>query len=101
MNPGDFYAQGSPRFVAGAAIGNAIGTDFDRAATYNDCMMAVGYIPEAPQSSAVTPVVQTVQNPSESVITVLPPRCIEPGTSMFALPDHLEECIAAGGEVVR
>ncbi|HXP29542.1 MAG TPA: hypothetical protein VN832_00520 [Stellaceae bacterium] len=126
MNSGDFYAQGSARFVAGAAIGNAIGTSFAQAATYDDCMMAIGYTPEAPQSSAVapvvaaapqsgevTPVVQAAQIPSESVVTVLPPRpyqreiivlpprCIEPGTSMFALPDHLQECIAAGGELVR
>jgi hypothetical protein len=47
MNPGDFYAQGSASFVAGAALGNAIGTAANQTATYRDCMMAVGYTPRA------------------------------------------------------
>jgi hypothetical protein len=47
MNLGDFYAQGSASFVAGAALGNAIGTATNQAATYRDCMLAVGYTPQA------------------------------------------------------
>jgi hypothetical protein len=47
MNLGDFYAQGSPGFVAGAALGNAVGTAANQAATYRDCMMATGYTPRA------------------------------------------------------
>jgi hypothetical protein len=47
MNPGDFYAQGSASFVAGAALGNAVGTAPNQAATYRDCMIAVGYTPQA------------------------------------------------------
>jgi hypothetical protein len=45
MNPGTFYAQGSPAFVASAEVGNAIGTAANQAATYRDCMMALGYTP--------------------------------------------------------
>ena len=42
-----FYAQGSVSFVAGAALGNAIGTAANQVATYRDCMMATGYTPRA------------------------------------------------------
>jgi hypothetical protein len=52
MNPGDFYAQGSPSFVAGAALGNALGTAANQVATYRDCMMALGYTPQ--EGGAVT-----------------------------------------------
>src|SRR5438105_2568927 len=51
MNSGDFYAEGSPKFVAAAAVGNAIGTAVNQQATYHDCMMAVGYTPRLPSSS--------------------------------------------------
>lgn len=51
MNSGDFYAEGSPGFVASAAVGNAIGTAVNQQATYHDCMMAVGYSPRSPASS--------------------------------------------------
>lgn len=54
MNPGDFYAQGSASFVAGAALGNAIGTAANQRETYKDCMMAAGYTLESPQARAVT-----------------------------------------------
>lgn len=52
MNSGDFYAQGSPGFVAGATIGNAIGTAINTAATYRDCMMAIGYTPRGASETA-------------------------------------------------
>lgn len=52
MNSGDFYAQGSPGFVAGAAVGNAIGTAVNQAATFRDCMMAKGYTARAESASA-------------------------------------------------
>lgn len=45
MNPGEFYAQGSPGFVSGATVGNALGTAIAQDSTYQDCMMAVGYTP--------------------------------------------------------
>jgi Flp pilus assembly protein CpaB len=54
MNPGGFYAQGSASFVAGAAVGNAIGTAANQRATYKDCMMAAGYTVESPQVQALT-----------------------------------------------
>jgi hypothetical protein len=47
MNPGGFYAQGSAQFVAGAALGNTLGTAANQRATYRDCMMATGYAPRA------------------------------------------------------
>jgi hypothetical protein len=46
MNSDSFYAEGSPKFVAGAALGNAVGTAVSTAATYRDCMMAIGYTPQ-------------------------------------------------------
>ena len=52
MNPGDFYAQGSTSFVAGAALGNAIGTAANQGATYRDCMLAIGYTPQASGDTA-------------------------------------------------
>jgi hypothetical protein len=52
MNPGGFYAQGSASFVAGAAVGNAIGTAVATNATYRDCMVASGYTAESPQLQA-------------------------------------------------
>jgi hypothetical protein len=55
MNPGDFYAQGSTNFVAGAALGNALGTAVNQGATYHDCMMAVGYTPRAPGAETDEP----------------------------------------------
>ena len=55
MNPGDFYAQGSASFVAGAALGNAIGTAANQATTYRDCMIAVGYTPRASGAASYGP----------------------------------------------
>jgi hypothetical protein len=55
MNSGDFYAEGSPKFVAAATVGNAIGTAINRQETFHDCMMAVGYTPRA-STSAEAPV---------------------------------------------
>jgi hypothetical protein len=51
MNSGDFYAEGSPKFVAAATVGNAIGTSINRQETFHDCMMAVGYTPRASTSA--------------------------------------------------
>jgi len=45
MNPGNFAAEGKPAFVAGAALGNAIGTAIATRETYKDCMEAQGYTP--------------------------------------------------------
>jgi hypothetical protein len=43
MNPGAFYAQGTPQFVAGAAAGNAVATAVNQRETYRDCMVLQGY----------------------------------------------------------
>jgi hypothetical protein len=43
LNPGGFVAAGSTEFVAGAALGNAIGTAANQRATYRDCMEMQGY----------------------------------------------------------
>jgi hypothetical protein len=52
MNSGEFYAEGSQSFVAGAAVGNAVGTAVATRATYKDCMMAKGYSEESQQAQA-------------------------------------------------
>ncbi len=43
MTPSGFYAEGPPRFVAGAAVGSAIGTAITANANYRDCMEMQGY----------------------------------------------------------
>lgn len=53
LNSGNFYAQGSESFVAGAALGNAIGTAITQRETYKDCMMAAGYTLEGPRAAAL------------------------------------------------
>ena len=55
MNSGDFYAEGSPKFVAAAALGNAIGTAINQQGNYRDCMMAVGYTPHAAAPESASP----------------------------------------------
>ena len=50
MNPGGFIAVGSASYVAGAAVGNAIGTAVSQYATHRDCMMATGYMPSNPNA---------------------------------------------------
>jgi hypothetical protein len=42
LNPGTFYAAGSTEFVAGAVLGNAIGTAANQRQTYRDCMEMKG-----------------------------------------------------------
>lgn len=42
-NQGGFYAAGSPNFVAGAAIGNAVGQGVRTQQDFNDCMLATGW----------------------------------------------------------
>lgn len=41
---GGFYAQGSARFVAGAALGAAVGDAIRANGDYNDCMAATGWV---------------------------------------------------------
>jgi hypothetical protein len=38
-----YYAQGSPAFVAGAAVGNAIGNAITQARVYRNCMTLQGW----------------------------------------------------------
>lgn len=40
-----FVAVGSPSYVAGASIGNAIGEGVRTQTNFNDCMMATGWTP--------------------------------------------------------
>jgi len=39
--------------VAGAALGNAVGTAINQQQNYRDCMMVVGYTPQDPQTQAI------------------------------------------------
>lgn len=64
MNGGGFSAEGSARFVAVAALGSAIGTAIDRAATVNDCLMADGYTPR----SASSPQAQSLNGSTPSEV---------------------------------
>lgn len=41
---GEFYAQGSPGFVAGATVGAAVGDAIRTQADFNDCMKASGWV---------------------------------------------------------
>ena len=50
-----FYASGSPRFVAGAALGAAVGNAVEAQANFNDCMSATGWIAVDAKAAAPTP----------------------------------------------
>ena len=50
---GGFYAQGTPSFVAGAAVGAAVGDAVRAQADFNDCMAANGWVVADPDSSNV------------------------------------------------
>jgi hypothetical protein len=71
MNSGDFYAEGKPAFVAGAAIGNAVGTAISTAATYRDCMMATGNTPQNPQVQANSAKIQPIVAQSVACVSAL------------------------------
>jgi len=43
-NGGGFGAAGTPAFVSSAALGYALGSAINRQETFNDCMLAVGYV---------------------------------------------------------
>ncbi len=60
MNSGDFYAEGKPEFVAGAALGNAIGTAVARRADYKNCMIAAGYTERSPEVQAAVATLKSV-----------------------------------------
>ena len=42
---GSFAAVGTPRFVAGATVGYAVGDAVRAGQDYDDCMMASGWLP--------------------------------------------------------
>jgi hypothetical protein len=54
--PSGFYAQGNPNFVAGAAVGAAVGDAIRTQNTFNDCMLATGWkIADPPPPAATNP----------------------------------------------
>jgi hypothetical protein len=57
---GGFAAAGSRNFVAGAALGYALGEVIRTQADYSDCMKANGWVPETPETAAARNV-HTVQ----------------------------------------
>ena len=64
---GGFFAAGSPSFVAGAALGAAIGEAVRTNADFNDCMKASGWVPvkDKPAQTAYivpTPAAANMQN---------------------------------------
>lgn len=100
MNSGGFYAQGSPGFVAGASVGNAIGTAISTQATYRNCMVANGYTEQSAQPTVFQSSPATASStPPTSKIT-FDVKCIKAGQDapigFFQTPD---ECLSAGGQV--
>lgn len=69
-----FYASGSPSFVAGAAIGDAIGNAVQANADFNDCMAANGWeIADQPSATAppnAAPI--ALAAPAAPALTALP-----------------------------
>ena len=107
MAPGDFYAQGSPQFVAGAAVGNVIGTAVAQNVNYRDCMMAVGYTPESPQVTARTQELKSAFEPATNCMKVAyfapsaePVRRRSPFNVMELTPAQLSDpAMADGAEI--
>jgi hypothetical protein len=107
MTPGGFYAQGTPAFVAGAAIADAIGTAAVTYANNVDCMKAKGYLPaapapaqtaEAPQALAAAAPPAAPGSPPPSIMRVAGPRACRPDTLRLCstvIPGHdrLEGCL--------
>ena len=76
---GGFYAQGSERFVAGAAAGYAAGRLLRAYLDYNDCMKANGWLPvkdRNEQTAYVAPVSVASPNPQNDA-PAPPARCTQ------------------------
>jgi hypothetical protein len=75
-NAPGFYAEGNPKFVAGAAIGYGIGNAVRTQNDFNDCMLANGWkIADEPKpvySPPVASVKPVVQTPTNSISQPIP-----------------------------
>lgn len=98
MNSGDFFAVGSASYVAGAAIGNAIGTAMKQYATHKDCMMATGYTPQDPQAQANAGRIKPISAQSTACMSAIytdpqaePIRRHAPFNAREATPDQLAD----------
>lgn len=61
----DFSASGSPKFVAGAAVGYVIGDAVRSQADFNDCMLADGWqIADGPATAPIQPVAAATLGPA-------------------------------------
>jgi hypothetical protein len=72
-----FAVAGDPNFVAGAAVGHAIGEGVRTRQDFNDCMLASGWViddrkPTAQPANAAQPVSQECRTPSDTRVW-LPP----------------------------
>ena len=89
---GGFYAQGSPNFVAGAALGAAIGQSIRQQNDFNDCMLANGWRIADP-----TPVVQSSSPYVPAAAVPPPPAAGRPVINAFNGPAASAASGAAGG----
>lgn len=86
-----FYASGSASYVAGAAIGNAIGNAVRANADFNDCMAASGW-ETADQPSAAAPIAAPIAltapppEPTAIPIAAAPVAAMTPVSSPQAAP---------------
>lgn len=76
---GGFFAAGSPRFVAGAAAGYAVGSAISSYLDYNDCMKASGWVP-AKEPNARAPY-------NDAPVAIVPAAASVPDEAP-ALPAH-------------
>jgi len=87
---GGFAVAGSPRFVAGAAAGYAVGRVIGAYLDYNDCMKASGWLPMTDKStrsaynSAPTPFVPESASLQDEP-PAAPPRCTNDDLTTAAL----------------
>ena len=100
-----FSAYGSARFVAAAAIGNAIGNAFQANADFNDCMQASGFLiadKQAPRSVAYAAPVAPAAGPYSSTAPMPQQVPLVPHNATAYYPEppstpeiaELQECIA-------
>jgi hypothetical protein len=99
----DFAAFGSLSYVAGAALGHAIGESVRTQRDFNDCMLASGWriadqpagAPEAPAVAAAPPVALSV--PASAAPATPPAASVPAALSASSAPRTAVRTVASGG----
>jgi hypothetical protein len=92
-----FVAYGSPNFVAGATLGNAVGESVRTQQDFNDCMLVMGWkIADQPATAAPAPIFTTDQWDAARK------ECRETATQRSAIdgvqfPTAFDQCMKARG----